>query len=112
MLLLALGALANCSTFEKPDDEACFNLGVGGFGGCTTEQTGKQRVLSPAEWARIKEGPGFWYMPEAVANKRKFMLKVCEKSKMCKDSDIKEINTKFDLFLNAPKEMIGEKVIK
>lgn len=108
MLLLCsvLAGPVACSTFEKPDDEACFNLGVAGFGGCVTEQTNKQRVLSPEAWSAMKSGPGFWYMPEAVANKKKFLLKVCEKTKICKDADIAEINKKFDLFINAPNEIL------
>lgn len=101
--------LVGCSTLEKPDPKACFNLAVGGYGGCTTAITKQRTILSAEDWARLKSGPGFWLLPEEFAKLKIFLLKLCEKSKMCKEQDVKQINEDFDLFLNTPSDIMGLK---
>jgi len=92
----------SCSSLPKPDVKACFNLMVGGYGGCSTSQTKKRTILSPSDWATMKAGPGFWLTPEEVAKQKKFALSLCEKSKMCSKDLRVEINKQFDIFEPQP----------
>ena len=108
LLCLTLVVLTSCKTLEeKPDTEGCFNLGVGGYGGCATTQTNRRRILSPAEWNAMRAGPGFWFMPEAIAADKKFVLRLCERTKMCSDADKREVSKRFDLFLGTPSEILN-----
>jgi hypothetical protein len=94
---------------QIPDEEGCFNLSVGGYGGCSTTMTNKQRILSPTAWAEMKNGEGYWLKSRAIANLKKFVLNICAKTASCTEEGKREISKKFDLFLTAPQIIEGKK---
>ena len=113
MLLLIFGIIAvltGCSTFskeDKPDLTGYFNISnTDGWCGSVTMNTKKKKAISPQLCAQIKAGAGFWVMPEDVAKWQKFILRICEKTKMCSKDGVAELNQTFDFFLIAPEEIL------
>jgi len=113
MLLLICGTtvvLTGCSTFskeEKPDLTGYFNIpNTDGWCGSVTMNTQVRKAIPPQMCYEIKSGAGFWVMPEDVAKWQKFILRICEKTKMCSQDGVKEVNQTFDFFLNAPEDIL------
>ncbi len=110
LLVTCPGCLA--TKVAKPDPEGCTNW-VGGYGFCNTMNTQKTRVLTPPQWKAMKDGEGFWFPAKELKKNIDFVHLICDATKQCQPDMIKELDQKFDLFINAPerakKDILNEK---
>lgn len=103
ILLIFIGSfLAGCNGIEIPDFWACVNLSET-TGYCHTSASNKEQLVNEASkidnltWSELKAS-GIYLTPDGYGELKKFILKVCEKTRECSVDQATQTFQRIEMF--------------